>query len=219
MLRKEYKTVLKRASAQIEEKKSKFICNVMPVEYEEQAIRFIDELRTKYWDETHNVYAYYIEGETTAQRYSDDGEPSGTAGMPVLEAIKKAGVINVAVVVTRYFGGTLLGAAGLIRAYGKSAMMGLNAAVIVKKQLCTELIVTMEYVYLGKVQNLIISEGYNVKSTEYGQDAEMTLLVPADMADGFTDKLIEATNANILVQKGRQEYIMLDEKGRWIKDN
>ncbi|MGB3990232.1 MAG: YigZ family protein, partial [Acetivibrionales bacterium] len=164
-MRKDYLTVSKEAAAEIEEKKSRFIATVRPVSSEQEAQDFINRLKTKYWDATHNVYAYYICAESTLQKFSDDGEPSGTAGLPVLEAIKKLEVQDVAVVVTRYFGGTLLGASGLVRAYGKSAAVGIEAAGIVRKLLCTEVRVTIDYSMLGRIQAAIASRGYSVKDT------------------------------------------------------
>jgi uncharacterized YigZ family protein len=116
-MEKEYRTVLSEAAVEIEEKKSRFIASVKPVSTEEEAFEFINLLKSKYWNATHNVYAYYINGDIPAQKFSDDGEPSGTAGMPVLETIKRFDVQNLVIVVTRYFGGIKLGAAGLVRAY------------------------------------------------------------------------------------------------------
>ena len=135
-MQKEYRTVAAEAFAEFEEKKSKFIATVKPVASEEEAAAFISGLKSRYWNASHNVYAYYICGDNILQKFSDDGEPSGTAGLPVLEAVRKLAVQDVAVVVTRYFGGTLLGAAGLVRAYGRSATLGIEAAGIIKKQLC-----------------------------------------------------------------------------------
>jgi len=130
----QYKTISKEATVEMEEKKSRFIANVKPVSSEEEALEFINNIRAKYWDATHNVYAYYISGENIIQRFSDDGEPSGTAGMPVLEVIKRMELKDLVVVVTRYFGGILLGASGLVRAYSKSAALGIEAAGIVTKK-------------------------------------------------------------------------------------
>jgi len=172
-MRKEYRTVSREASAELEEKRSRFIATVKPVSSEEEAHAFIDGLRAKYWNATHNVYAYYIWEGNLLQKFSDDGEPSGTAGLPVLEAVKKLEVQDVAVVVTRYFGGTLLGAAGLVRAYGKSAAMGIEAAEIIRRQLCNTVEVTLDYSLLGKVQALLASKGYHIKDTVYTQDVDI----------------------------------------------
>ena len=208
-MRKEYLTVAHEASAELEEKKSRFIATVRPVADEEEAHGFIEALRSKYWNATHNVYAYYILSESLQQKFSDDGEPSGTAGLPVLEAIKKLGVEDVAIVVTRYFGGTLLGAAGLVRAYGKSAALGIEAGGIVKRQLCIETGITMEYSLLGKLQALIASKGYRVKDTVYEQDVDLFLYIPVDEFDAFSALITEATNARAQINAGEKSYITL----------
>jgi uncharacterized YigZ family protein len=213
---KEYKTVLNIGVAEYEEKKSRFIASVKPAATEEDAVAFIEALRSKYWDASHNVYAYHLGGNNIIQRFSDDGEPSGTAGMPVLEVIKRIGVQDLVVVVTRYFGGTLLGAAGLIRAYSKSASLGIEAAGIVKRQLCVEVIIIVEYTLFGKVQNFLLSNEYAVKDVIYTQDVEIIVYVPVDGVAGLTERVIEVTNARAVVQPGEKTYITLDEKGKLI---
>jgi uncharacterized YigZ family protein len=207
-MRNEYLTIPGEASAETEEKKSRFIATVRPVVSEEEAHDFIAGIKTKYWKASHNVYAYYIYGDSMLQKFSDDGEPSGTAGLPVLETVKKLGVQDVAVVVTRYFGGTLLGAAGLVRAYGKAAAMGIETAGIVKMRLCIEAVIRMDYSLLGKVQSIICSKGYKVKDTIYAGDVNMSLYVPADEYEAFFALVSEATNAKASVHKGQQSYIM-----------
>lgn len=206
-MRKEYLTVLNEASAELEEKKSRFIATVKPVASEEEAQEFVDSLKTKYWNATHNVYAYYICGDQELQKFSDDGEPSGTAGMPVLEAIKKLGVQDVAVVVTRYFGGTLLGAAGLVRAYGKSATLGIEAAGIITRRLCIETRIVMDYSLLGKIQALMASKGYKIKDTVYAQDVEMVVYIPVDEFEEFSTLVIETTSAKAIIDPGEKTYI------------
>lgn len=206
-MRKDYLTVSKEAAAEIEEKKSRFIATVRPVSSEQEAQDFINRLKTKYWDATHNVYAYYICAESTLQKFSDDGEPSGTAGLPVLEAIKKLEVQDVAVVVTRYFGGTLLGASGLVRAYGKSAAVGIEAAGIVRKLLCTEVRVTIDYSMLGRIQAAIASRGYSVKDTVYTDNVSMDVYVPVDEFDFFTALITEESNGRADISTGEKVYI------------
>lgn len=215
---KQYKTVSCFATAELEEKKSRFIASVKPVSSEEEAIGFINELKTKYWDASHNVYSYYIGGNNIIQRFSDDGEPSGTAGLPVLEVIKKAGLQDVAVVVTRYFGGTLLGAAGLIRAYGKSAVLGIEAAGIIKRQLCAEICIIIEYTLFGKIQSMLISDGYVIKNVVYGQDVEIQVYAPVDEVEGVIKQLTEATNARAIIETGENMYITLNEDGKILKE-
>lgn len=215
-MQKEYKTVLKQACAVYEEKKSKFIATVSPVSTEDEALDFINGIRSRYWDASHNVYSYYIAGDNTVQRFSDDGEPAGTAGMPVLEAIKKHELQNIAVVVTRYFGGTLLGASGLVRAYGKSASLGIEAAVIIRKQLCTQFGIIVEYPLFGRLQSLVAAEGYAVKGVSYGQDVEFTIFVPVDEVESFAGSVREATNARALTEIFDDVYITLDLNGKLI---
>ncbi len=213
---KEYKTVLNSAVCEIEEKKSRFISSVKPVSSEEEAVSFINGLRSKYWDATHNVYAYSIGGNNIIQRFTDAGEPSGTAGLPMLEVIKRLEVQNLAIVVTRYFGGTLLGSAGLIRAYGKSAANGIEAAGIVIKKLCREVSVIIEYTLFGRVQSLLISQGYTIKDIVYEQDVELIVFVFVDEIDKFVDIMVEATNARAVIEPGDDTYITLDLEGKLI---
>ena len=208
-MKKEYRTVSTEASAEYEEKKSRFIASVKPVASEEEAVAFVNSLKTKYWNASHNVYAYYICGNNIMQKFSDDGEPSGTAGMPVLEAVKKLGVQDIAVVVTRYFGGTLLGAAGLVRAYGKSAALGIEAAGIIKRQLCIRTDIILEYTLLGKVQSMLGAKKYLINETIYDQDVQISCSIPVDEYELFASELIEATNARILLNKGGKEYITI----------
>jgi len=206
-VQKEYWTVSQEGFAELEEKKSRFIATVRPVTTEEEAKSFVGGLKAKYWNATHNVYAYYICGGNTLQKFSDDGEPSGTAGLPVLEAAKKLKVQDLAIVVTRYFGGTLLGASGLVRAYGKSAALGIEAAVKIKRQLCIEISVMMEYTLFGKIQSIVASTGYIVKDTIYGKDVEIKIYVPFDEYDHFEALITEATNARAFITAGEKSYI------------
>ncbi len=213
----DYKTILNFATAEFEEKKSRFIANVRPVNNEEEAINFINEIKTKHWNATHNVYAYSINKETLTQRYSDDGEPSGTAGMPVLEVIKRMGIQDAVVVVTRYFGGTLLGASGLIRAYGKSAAMGLEAAEVVTQKLCTMINIIIEYTLFGKLQNMLITNNIIIKETKYGQDVEVCVIIENGSEDDFVKQVIELSNDRVLVDVGERVYVTLTKDGYLIQ--
>ena len=206
-MQKEYWTVSSEASVEMKEKKSRFIATVRPVICEDEAIGFVNILRAKYWNASHNVYAYYICANNMLQKFSDDGEPSGTAGLPVLEAIRKLAVQDVAVVVTRYFGGTLLGASGLVRAYGRSAALGIKAANIIKRQLCIEIQIIVEYTLYGKLQSIISASGYTVKNTLFGQDVKIDVYVPVDEYNGFVGIVTEMTNARAYIAAGEKEYI------------
>lgn len=206
-MRKDYLTVSGEAAAEIEEKRSRFIATVKPVSSEQEAQDFISRLKTRYWDASHNVYAYYVCSDNILQKFSDDGEPSGTAGLPVLEAIKKTGVEDVAIVVTRYFGGILLGASGLVRAYGKSAALSIEAAGIVRRQLCIMTRVTTDYPLLGKLQAAIASKGYIIKDTAYTDSVAMDIYIPVDEFDHFTALVTEVSNGRAGISTGDRAYI------------
>lgn len=212
----EYKTILNPATAEFEEKKSRFIANVMPVISEEQAVGFITELKARYWNATHNVYAYSIRNEALIQRYSDDGEPSGTAGMPALEVIKRMGIQDAVVVVTRYFGGTLLGASGLIRAYSKSAALGLEAAEVVTRKLCVNIDIMIEYTLFGKLQNMLITNNNIIKDVQYGQDVELCVLIEAGNEERLIKDINENSNGRAIIDIGEKTYITLGSDGRLI---
>ena len=213
-MQKEYRTVLNEAIIEHIERKSRFLASVKPISNEEEALDFLKVLRSKYWNASHNVYAYNIFNENIIQRFSDDGEPSGTAGMPVLEVIKRLDLQNVIVVVTRYFGGTLLGASGLIRSYSKSAVLGIEAAGIVCKKLCLEIIINIEYTLLGKIQNHLLSKKYIIKNIVYKQDVEIMVYIPIDRVTEFEIEISEETNAKALLEHKEKIYITTSLDGQ-----
>lgn len=206
-MQKEYYTVAHEAFVEIEERKSKFIGFVKPVETAEEATSYINEIKSNHKDATHNCYAYYVCKDMFAQRFSDDGEPSGTAGIPILEVIKRNNIQNVVVVVTRYFGGILLGAPGLIRAYSKSASEAIVKATKVKRIYCQQIKVTIEYTLLGKMQNAILSKGYIIKEINYGQDVEIIVSIPIDEIDVFRGAAREIASGDVLFEDGSTYYI------------
>lgn len=201
-----YKTISQRSETLLVEKKSKFITNAAPAETEAEALAFLNEIRSKYPDATHNVYAYVID-ENNIFRYSDDGEPSGTAGMPVLDAIRKADIVDAAVVVTRYFGGTLLGTGGLVHAYGSSASGGLKNSGIIIREKCDIVSVRADYTLAGRIQHKMSVDGYAVLDTEYGSD--VTFKICSSMED--TEKLIaeitDITNGKAACRVADNKYI------------
>lgn len=203
-LKEVYKTVAGEGSTLFVDRKSKFISHVAPVDNEADAIEYLNSIKAKYPDARHNVYAYVID-ENNIFRYSDDGEPSGTAGMPVLDTIRKSGIVDVIVVVTRYFGGTLLGTGGLVHAYGTSASEGLSDAGIIIKTLCDIVSVKIDYTMLGTLQHALMSSGYTIEDTEYGDKVTLKISTPTDMTETFIKKLIDITN-------GRAEYELVDKK-------
>lgn len=206
VINKEYKTVKDLGIAEITEKRSRFIASVRPVTSEEEAVEYINVLKQKYWDARHNVYAYVIR-ENNIMRYSDDGEPSGTAGVPVLEILKKEELYDIVVVVTRYFGGILLGTGGLVHAYSKAAKEGIDAAGVEKMVMCREFKLKCDYGMSGKLQ-YEIAEFSDVFSGEtiYGEGVEMQVFVPVENEELFEKQIIDKTNANIEIIKGESEY-------------
>lgn len=203
-----YKTVEHEARDELIEKKSRFIATVCPVKNEQEALSLIARMRSEFYDATHNVYAYII-GESNIMRYSDDGEPSGTAGVPVLEVIRKEGLVDVCVVVTRYFGGTLLGAGGLVRAYSASAKIGIDAAHIVDRALCDIVMAECDYTFLGKVEHAISSGGYVIKNTSYMEKARVYVYIKKDETPSFTEKIRDITNGCAKCALVGEEYVNL----------
>lgn len=191
---KKYKTVYKEAQAEIIEKKSRFIATVRPVDDEADAKAFIEDLRKKYWDASHNCFAYQIGERNEIQRFSDDGEPSGTAGRPILDVLKGEDIRNVIVVVTRYFGGTKLGTGGLVRAYGRSAKEGLTAAHIIEKICYQKVRVTVDYTLVGKIQYETLQAEHIIHDTVYTDHVEFIVLVPINKVEGYRKIISEATN-------------------------
>lgn len=201
-----YKTVKGSGQAEIVEKKSRFIANVIPVETREQAVEHIERIKKQYWDARHNVYAYRVNGKEALARCSDDGEPSGTAGMPVLEVLTGEDIKNTLIVVTRYFGGTLLGTGGLVRAYGKAAKEGLLAAGIVERVLYTRVSVTVDYNLSGRVQYEILKNGHILEDTVYTHNVEYKVLCEKPLTDAFIKTVTNAANGQAVIETGNDIY-------------
>jgi len=208
-----YKAVHVGRSAEIVEKKSKFIATVFSVESEKEAISNIEAMRKKYWDATHNCYAYTIGLNDEITRCSDDREPAQTAGKPILEVILREGVHNVLVVVTRYFGGTLLGTGGLVRAYSKAAKEGLISSDIVDMIKGKKLRITTDYNLIGKIQYIVATLNITSLDVIYTDKVEMLVVVSDEIVDSFTKKINEATSAKAIVSEEEEGYFaILDGK-------
>jgi len=205
-----YLTVRGRGRAEIVVKRSKFIATASPVAAEEDAQGFVDEVRREFWDATHNVYAFVVGEHNEVARSSDDGEPSGTAGRPVLEVIRREDVHYCAVVVTRYFGGTLLGAGGLIRAYSAAAREGLYAAGIARAQPMCEVRFVIEYPMLGKVQNQLAETGVETVDVDYAERVTMRVMVPSDALDLFAKTMTELLSGAFEPQVGEERLALVD---------
>lgn len=189
----DYKIVCRAGSGEYEEKKSRFIANVIPASSVEEATAFIDAMRKKYYDARHNCSAFVIGRNREVTRCSDDGEPGGTAGKPILEVLLGAGVTDAAVVVTRYFGGTLLGTGGLVRAYTQAAQAGLADAGIATMCYGKELTIRIEYTDAGKLQYLLGSRQIEIQSSRYTDTVEFDIRIPADQCQAVEKAMTEAT--------------------------
>ena len=192
-------TIYRAAEIEIVEKKSRFIASVLPVTAEPEALAFLEGLRKKHYNASHNCYAYQIGERHTLRRFSDDGEPGGTAGMPMLNVLQAEDVHDVIVVVTRYFGGTLLGAGGLVRAYTKAAHDGLHAAQIITKKLYARMLVNTDYNLSGKVQYGTLHAGHIIHDTAYTDIVRFTVLVEQAQTAGFLTLVQDMTAATATV--------------------
>lgn len=201
-----YKTVLEGGTGEIIEKKSRFIATVRPVKTEEEALAFLEEMKKKYWDARHNCFVYSVGLNREYTRCSDDGEPSGTAGRPMLDVILGEDIYNVAVVVTRYFGGVLLGTGGLVRAYSKAVQEGLAASRIIEKRRGISLKVTTDYTGIGKIQYIAGERSIPILNSEYTDKVVLELLIPSDEADAVQKAITEGTNGRARMEKDRELY-------------
>ncbi|KAA9004943.1 YigZ family protein [Paenibacillus spiritus] len=202
----QYRTVRAPGSKEVIIRKSRFIGHVMPVESEEEAVRFIEDIKKKHWDATHNCSAYVIGERDEIQKASDDGEPSGTAGKPILEVIRNQGVKNAAIVVTRYFGGILLGAGGLIRAYTDGAVLALEAGEVITRVLRREIFVELEYTWLGKVENELRGRGVKTGNTEFSDKVRLLCLPEEGEKGNFTAWMTDLTQGQAVITEGRRLY-------------
>ncbi|MFC7681235.1 YigZ family protein [Paenibacillus sp. GCM10028914] len=206
-----YKTVRSTGSKEIVIKKSRFIGHIMPVETEEAAVAFIEEIKKKHWNATHNCSAYMIGERDEIQKQSDDGEPSGTAGKPILEVIRNQGLKNVAIVVTRYFGGIMLGAGGLIRAYTDGAVAAIEAGEAITRVLHREVLVELDYTWLGKVENELRSRNTRMGETLFADKVTLTCLPEDREKDAFIAWMVDLTQGQSVVTEGERFYFIEGE--------
>lgn len=201
---KEYKTVEFESSDEFTEKKSRFIGYVKPVKTQAEAVEFINSIKSKHWDATHNVSAYVLK-ENNIQRSSDDGEPSGTAGVPVLDVLLKEGLVDVCVVVTRYFGGTLLGAGGLIRAYSHGSKIAVDAGHIITMAPCKIITVSFDYSFYDRINIMLADFGANIENSEFADKVNIEFSLKESLVDNLSKTLTEQSNGkytlNIIGEK------------------
>ena len=195
---KKFKTIQDNVTIEIEEKRSRFIANIFYVENVEQAENIIKEIKKKYYDARHNCYAYIINDEQVIKKSSDDGEPSGTAGSPILNVIEKNALCNVLIIVTRYFGGILLGAGGLVRAYTESATKVIRDAIIVEQEQGYELEVTISYQDMEKLKYYCNQNNIKIIKNEYGENIKCKMEVTEEEKNSILDDKYNDKMANIL---------------------
>ena len=201
---KEYQTLLQPGEASYEIQKSRFLAHARSVETEDEAQAFIQQMKKKYFDARHNCSAWILGDTGSLQKSNDDGEPGGTAGNPILETMKKNGLTNTVIVVTRYFGGIKLGAGGLIRAYGHAAVLGIEASAIVQATCFNRTAVTLDYTLLGSVENLLRQKEIRIEDKIYADNVKLILLLAPETTTSF---LTELTN----LTAGQAGIEMLDE--------
>ncbi|CUO93349.1 protein co-occurring with transport systems (COG1739) [Clostridium baratii] len=211
-----YITIRDYGEDSFEEKKSEFIGYAKRVESEEEAKEFINEIKSMHKQARHNCFAYVIGENYGIQRYSDDGEPQGTAGIPILEVMKKQGVTDCAIVVTRYFGGILLGAGGLTRAYTKGASIALKAGGVVEKVEGCKVSITIDYDLIGKIQYLCGQNNWHIEDSEYTDKVTIFIYAENEVAKVIEKEVIEATNGKAIISKS-EEDIYFKEDNRLFK--
>ena len=207
-----YRTLLIEGTSEIVINKSRFIGYVKPISMESEATAFIEEIKKKHWDARHHVPVYVLGEKYTTQRYSDDGEPSGTAGVPILEMVKKEGITNVAIVIVRYFGGIKLGTGGLVRAYSQSAKDTLNSAGIVDVECYDLLSIKCEYHNHGKLQNYIMNDYYMIDDTQFAEDVTMLVYCKPLDRESFTKEIMEITNGKAVVAIIESNWLAVNDK-------
>ncbi len=205
-----YKTVKEFSSGEFVEKRSRFIGWAKPVKTEAEALDFINKIKKEHWDARHNCYAYVLR-EGSVKRYSDDGEPQGTAGVPMLDVLTKNELEDVVVVVTRYFGGILLGTGGLVRAYSKSAKVALDAAKIITMSVCCECTLLCNYNRYGKLNTLIINDGAVIDDTDFSDNVTLSFHIPSDKLNSLEKNIADATAGTVKVEIIGERYFEIDE--------
>ncbi|WP_378955695.1 YigZ family protein [Pelosinus sp. sgz500959] len=202
-----YRTVKGYGQKEIEINKSRFIAYVEQIESEEAAVAFIEQIKKKHWNATHNCSAYLIGENDQYQKADDDGEPSGTAGKPILEIIKKSGLKNTVIVVTRYFGGIKLGAGGLIRAYGKSASAGIKETGIIERQGHTRIGAEVDYTFLGMLENQLRIQGYIIADKQFADKITLIVLEKLGQEEVLKQKIIDWTANQVKFSDEGEVYV------------
>lgn len=201
-----FKTIYESGEAEIIEKKSRFIATLRYVKDEEEALDFIEKMKKKYWNATHNCWAYVLGERQETVRCSDDGEPSGTAGRPMLDVLLGEGLCYAVAVVTRYFGGTLLGTGGLVRAYSKSVQEGIGACKVIERQYGRKMEIQTDYNGVGKIQYLLAQRKVSTIEAIYEADVKLKILLPIHEVDALEAEIIEATSGRAVISRQEEMY-------------
>lgn len=210
-----FKTIFKEAQDEFVEKKSRFIGMAFPVEDEEEIQLYLEDIRKEYWNATHNgVYAYSVGVKKEVQRFSDGGEPTHTAGLPILDILKGEEIKNTLIVVIRYFGGTLLGTGGLVRAYSHAAKIALEAAGVIEKESYLRCRLPMEYTQLGKMQYGLLQDAYTIEDTEYTDIVTMKLLIRETEKEAFERRVTELSDGKLAPQYD-ETVLAAEYEGKW----
>ncbi|WP_422486514.1 YigZ family protein [Gudongella sp. DL1XJH-153] len=210
-----YKTIASRGVDEFIVNKSRFIGYASPVYTEEEALSFIEEIKIKHKDATHNVSAYVLGENSIIQRFNDDGEPSGTAGIPALEVLKKEEIRNAALVITRYFGGVKLGGGGLIRAYTKGAKIAIESSIIVIMSEFNLVSLKLQYTAYGKIENYFIENGYTPEKVEFRDDVTMEIFVKKNLYDRFVSDMMDMTSGDIKYRIIEEKFLPEKDGVRW----
>lgn len=205
----DYMLLMKGAEAELVEKKSRFIATVRPVASEEEAAAFIEEMKKKYYDARHNCSAFVIGSKAQITRSSDDGEPGGTAGRPMLEVLLGSEIRNIAAVVTRYFGGTLLGTGGLVRAYSGVLKEALAKCETARQHFGVRMKIRTDYNAVGRIQHLLAGSNINIEDSVYAADVEMTVIAPIEEYDRLCKEIVEATSARAEIEEIERLYYFI----------
>lgn len=204
MVHESYKTVGNYGETEIVIQKSRFLCRAKQVMSEEEAIKFVQEISKQHWDATHNCYAYLV--TETVQKSSDDGEPAGTAGRPILEVIHAKNLLYTAIVVTRYFGGIKLGAGGLVRAYSQGAAAAVEAAGIIQRVMHQEVLITFDYNFMGKMEYELHRSGYLLDTPQFTEVVRWPVWTPLGEEGKLMEQVINWTHGQARMELGAKEY-------------
>lgn len=205
-----YNTIIEEATGEIVEKKSRFIATAIHVESEEEAIAHIESFKKRYWDARHNCYAFILGMGSETMRFSDDGEPQGTAGKPILEVLKGRELTNILVIVTRYFGGVLLGTGGLVRAYTDSTVEALNNSSLKQMCLMQEVSISVDYSSIGKLKYILANEGIEIVDEQYTDMVVVKAAIQLENVDNMINKITDATSGKAVFEKGSEMFFPID---------